>query len=231
MKKPIYQPLTDFLLQQSYSIVSFSFSELEEVLGRKLPPTAYKNPAWWTNNPTGHSQAKAWLAASFHAEPVVTDSKTVVFKRLVRSQSRGGMSEAAREFGQAKDAGGKKQNRHPALGAMKGMFWVDPTWDLTKPTMSDEELADMEANIHRTADMVEAGASGGSEAAREYQEQEPEKKRGRHPAFGALKGTFWIDPEWDLTKPTMSEEELDEMEANLHRTADLIDAGFGKKQQ
>jgi hypothetical protein len=95
--------------------------------------------------------------------------------------------------------------------------------------MSDEELEEMEANIHRTADMVDAGVSGMSEAARDYQEPEPEKKRGRHPAFGALKGTFWIDPEWDLTKPTMSEEELDEMEANIHRTADLIDAGFSKK--
>ena len=230
MKNLVYQPLTNFLRQQSSDVISLSFSRIEEILGRKLPATAYGNPTWWTNNPTGHSQAKAWLAAGFQAEPVTPSTEMAVFKRLVRNQRHGDTSEAAHEFKSADNRDGKKQNRHPAIGAMKGTFWIDPAWDLTKPTMSDEELAEMDANLDRTADMVNAGASGMSEAARDY-EPEPEKKRGRHPAFGALKGTFWIDPDWDLTKPTMSEEELDEMEANLHRTADLIEAGFSKKPQ
>ena len=105
-------------------------------------------------------------------------------KLLFRRIRASGVAEEAREYKAEEREGGKRRGRHPLIGSMKGTFWIDPAWDLTKPTMSDEELADMEANIHRTADMVEQGASGMSEAARDY-EPEPEKKRGRHPAFGA----------------------------------------------
>ena len=39
----------------------------------------------------------------------------------------------------------------------------------------------------------------------------------RHPLFGALKGTFTIDPDWDLTEPAMPE------------WAELIDEKYGSK--
>ena len=35
-----------------------SFSEIERVLGFKLPKSAYQHEAWWSNNATGHSHAK-----------------------------------------------------------------------------------------------------------------------------------------------------------------------------
>ncbi len=49
--------------------------------------------------------------------------------------------------------------------------------------------------------------------------------------LGSMKGTFWIDPAWDLTKPTMDEDELAQMDANLERTADLIEAGMSRKRK
>src|ERR1700739_970330 len=97
MRKLFYQPLKEFLIQQFDDTITVSFSRIEEILGRKLPPTAYENPTWWTNNPTGHSQAKAWLGAGFRPEPVVTSSRLVVFKRPVPRQSSG-MAEDAVEF-------------------------------------------------------------------------------------------------------------------------------------
>jgi hypothetical protein len=213
-----YAGLGTYLRAQVGADVPMTFSEIEAVTGTPLPPKAQHSRAWWSNNPSNNVMTKVWRDAGFESAQVDMAGRKLVFRRIRAS----GM-----EYEAEKDEG-KRQGRHPLIGSMKGTFWIDPTWDLTKPTMSDEEIADMEANIHRTADMVEAGASGMSEAARNY-EPEPEKKRGRHPAFGALKGTFWIDPDWDLTKPTMSDEELDEMEANFHRTADLIDAGFSRK--
>jgi hypothetical protein len=225
-----YQPLTAYLAGSQFAEIPMTFAEVQHVIGAALPRSAMEHRPWWANEARGHVHAKAWLDAGYETAQVDMAGRKLVFRRIARNPLYGGgMSEAAREFKPAENASEKKQNRHPALGAMKGTFTIEPSWDLTKPTMSDEELAEMEANLHRTADMIDAGASGMSEAACGYQEPEPEKKRGRHPAFGALKGTFWIDPEWDLTKPTMSEEELDEMEANLHRTADLIDAGFSRK--
>jgi hypothetical protein len=44
-----------------------------------------------------------------------------------------------------------------------------------------------------------------------------------HPIVGALKGTFTIEPGWDLTKPALDE---DDMDAAIEKTADLIDKGF-----
>jgi hypothetical protein len=46
-----------------------------------------------------------------------------------------------------------------------------------------------------------------------------------------MKGTFTIEPGWDLTKPALDEEELEEMEANLERTADLIAEGLSGKSR
>lgn len=51
-------------------------------------------------------------------------------------------------------------------------------------------------------------------------------KKGPHPMIGALKGTFTIEPGWDLTKPGLDSEELEAMEANLDRKADLIAKGL-----
>jgi hypothetical protein len=44
-----------------------------------------------------------------------------------------------------------------------------------------------------------------------------------------MKGTFWIDPNWDLTKASLDEDELAEWDKSLDRKADLIDAGMRRK--
>ena len=51
-----------------------------------------------------------------------------------------------------------------------------------------------------------------------------------HPAYGALKGTFTIDPSWDLTNPVFDEDEMSEWEASLERKAKLIEEGLRRKK-
>ena len=43
---------------------------------------------------------------------------------------------------------------------MKGTFTIEPGYDLTRPALDDDELAEMEANLDRLADMISEGKSG-----------------------------------------------------------------------
>lgn len=66
----IYAPLEERLASASQSDVTLSFDEIERLLGRKLPPSAYDERIkrqWWANTDT-HSQARAWLRAGRKAK-------------------------------------------------------------------------------------------------------------------------------------------------------------------
>ena len=61
----IYSPLHERLANAGAVPVTLSFSEIEGILGRKLPPSARNERIkrqWWANTDT-HAQARAWLRA------------------------------------------------------------------------------------------------------------------------------------------------------------------------
>ena len=51
-------------------------------------------------------------------------------------------------------------------------------------------------------------------------------KSDSHPAFGGLEGTFTLEPDWDLTQPSLDRAETEILEKNLKNTADLIKTGL-----
>ena len=53
------------------------------------------------------------------------------------------MAEAPREF----TPPAATVTRHPALGAMKGTFTIEPGYDLTKPVYTDEEWDEIESEM------------------------------------------------------------------------------------
>lgn len=61
----VYAPLQSYLARRDESSVVMTYAEIESLLGRKLPPTAYGDHRrqWWANTET-HSQALAWLRAN-----------------------------------------------------------------------------------------------------------------------------------------------------------------------
>jgi hypothetical protein len=148
----IYEPLGQYLRKNSGSRIPMTFREVEGVIGRKLPASAYRHRPWWANEARGHSHAKAWLEAGYETEQVDMTAKKLVF---VRSSAPRGLAEAQREFGVAE----MKTGQHPLVGSMKGTFTIESGWDLTRPALDPKELDAMEANLDRTANLIEQGLS------------------------------------------------------------------------
>ncbi len=47
-----YEPLAVHLRGSGQASVSMTFAAIERIVGAKLPPSAYKYRAWWSDNPT-----------------------------------------------------------------------------------------------------------------------------------------------------------------------------------
>lgn len=111
-----YEPLSQLLSRRESRTVRMSFAEIEKQLGFKLPRSAYEYEAWWSNNKTGHSHARAWLEAGWRTEDVDIAGKKVTFARVPAPSST---------------------SKSDPFGCMAGTVTVLPGTDLTMPVESD----------------------------------------------------------------------------------------------
>lgn len=111
-----YQPITEFLRGQPVSEWRASFQKIESILGFSLPRSARSHPAWWANNPGGHSHCLAWLDAGWKTEQIDLEAEKVTFRK-VRAAAEPNM------------------HLRPSLfGGLKGTVTIAPGVDLTEPT-------------------------------------------------------------------------------------------------
>ena len=81
MKESKYQPLQDHLNSLKYSRWDASFAELEQLLGFKLPKSAYCYSAWWGNHVQNSRHTKSWIEAGWKTENVNPTGQKVTFVR------------------------------------------------------------------------------------------------------------------------------------------------------
>ena len=139
-----YEPLEHFLTSQGAEQTPMTFAQIERVLGMELPHSAHEYPAWWSNEAKGHVQARAWLRAGYKTEQVDLAAKRVTFRKVREQKAR------AATHG----------DRHPAFGALKGTFTIQPGWDITRPAADADDLSGMDASLERTADIVQQALPG-----------------------------------------------------------------------
>ncbi len=154
----LYEPLGEYLKKKGSGHIAMTFREVETVIGRKLPASAYRHRPWWANEERGHSHAKAWLGAGYETEQVDMAGKKLVF-RQVAGVTYKGMEESSRMF-KTEPQTEKNLGRHPLIGSMKGTFTIEPGYDLTSPMYSDEEWAEIEKEMEADWDEIEKGMSG-----------------------------------------------------------------------
>ena len=135
----VYEPLRDHLLYSGKERLTMTFADIEKVLHRKLPASARKRTAWWSNNAQGHVQADAWLRSSYKTIDLDLADELVTFV-LNYPLGTGFMDAKQAVYGAAgleppkeiTPAFGKRV--HPAFGSLQGTTIVQPGYDLTQPT-------------------------------------------------------------------------------------------------
>lgn len=150
-----YSIFGEYLKKRPENQIELSFHRIEEILGFQLPPTAYKQRAWWSNNTRNSVMTKVWRRAGFKTEAVDMAKKRLVFRRvppppppqtpaeqqevpflerLRRKSAAAGMADSARLYSAEKETSGTPPRcRHPLYGALKGYIRIMPGVDLTEP--------------------------------------------------------------------------------------------------
>ena len=80
-----YLPLYRHLNGLTGDVWHTTFTELETILGFRLPKSARTHPAWWSNSES-HSHASAWLAAGWTTRDVGVAAGVVSFVRSPNGQ-------------------------------------------------------------------------------------------------------------------------------------------------
>jgi hypothetical protein len=125
-----YEPLSAFLKTQARDEIPMTFSEIEQIVGSKLPPSK-RNRAWWSNNPDNSVMTRAWLEAGYKTASVDIPGERLVFRRARNPQAEAstgahaGLQEGATPL--------VRSQRHPGFGFMKGLIKIEEGFDVTKP--------------------------------------------------------------------------------------------------
>jgi len=78
-----YHPLRDYLREQNSARLQLTLVEIEEIIGRQLPPSAY-TPRWWISSRKCRQKPlwqEAWRSAGYDAA-LIPGSDLVEFRRL-----------------------------------------------------------------------------------------------------------------------------------------------------
>ena len=85
-----YEPLTRYLEAIDADSWETTFDGIEQVLGFKLPNSAYQHQAWWANQTgAGHTQTQGWQQAGYETKGLNLSSKQIRFERIGKPEPVG----------------------------------------------------------------------------------------------------------------------------------------------
>lgn len=82
-------------IARSLSEITLSFKKIEEIIGDKLPDSAYTWRSWWSNT-RGRMPSEAWLTAGWSVKDVDINERKVTFVREAAQESSEGEREIQR---------------------------------------------------------------------------------------------------------------------------------------
>lgn len=83
-----YDPLKQHLERRRGRPEMLSFDEIEDIIGKTLPPSAHRPSSFWANDYAGHhSHAQSWMSAGYRVAYVSRDQGIVRFERADRIEA------------------------------------------------------------------------------------------------------------------------------------------------
>jgi DNA-binding transcriptional regulator YiaG len=80
-----YTPLFDFLENCEEDQVTLTLTQIEEMMGAQLPPSAWNQRGWWSNRSRGALQSFSWMEAGYLVETIDLDNEVIIFRKPIRS--------------------------------------------------------------------------------------------------------------------------------------------------
>lgn len=116
-----YAPLKTHLTAAGLSQIPMSFKDIEVIISDRLPASARKHRAWWSNNPSNSVITNSWLAAGYKTADVNLEAESVVFVKTNadRPPDR------------------PVSGNNPVLGCMKNTITVPEGVDVAEPAMPE----------------------------------------------------------------------------------------------
>lgn len=82
-----YRYLSDYLLKSEKDVIVLTFTEIEEILKEKLPPSARQHRAMWANTQT-HSISRAWYNVGYRTTDVDMENEKIRFEKARYTMDR-----------------------------------------------------------------------------------------------------------------------------------------------
>lgn len=108
-----YDALGTYLRQRNRSEVPMTFSEIEEIVGFRLPKS-HQRLAWWSNSVGNNVMTRVWINAGYRADKVDVAARTIVFRRVAADSNGRGLFDARRDYAAADSADAGKPPRKRA---------------------------------------------------------------------------------------------------------------------
>lgn len=132
-----YQLLATHLHQSEQDSIAMTFAKIERIVGAKLPPSAFKYRAWWSNNPMNSVITRAWLDAGYKTENVDMSKRKLIFKKVLLDTPAEGFPSERLPFRKGRvteTANVRSFSFSRIFGSLKGTVTIMPGVDLTLPT-------------------------------------------------------------------------------------------------
>ena len=74
-----YRRLKEYLFNSKKKIIKLKFSQVEDIVGFKLPESAYLYRAWWANS--SHNALRVWVPIGWYVSDIDFNKKYVEFEK------------------------------------------------------------------------------------------------------------------------------------------------------